>query len=109
MEEEQCPKRGPGLAHVRDGGITCHYCDVLMGMTVYDLMRRMGITKPSDPDPPAAKVDVPEDAPDADPAEVGWCHWRKGHWSTAVWYTPNDRRWYCLEHLKRIVEIALWR
>lgn len=43
-----------------------------------------------------------------DPAVAGRCSWGEGHWAVAIWALPKDGKFYCREHLTRIVRIATW-
>lgn len=44
----------------------------------------------------------------ADPAVAGRCQWQLGHWAPAVWQVPRDGRYYCAQHLRRILDIGSW-
>lgn len=118
--DSPCPKRGPGLAHTVDGDITCVHCGQMTTRSVTDMFAELIIAirqsareqEAQDDEPEGGAEPAPaEEAPPADPAEVGVCEWIGGHWATAVWYAPRLRKWFCREHYARIVEMSIkeWR
>jgi hypothetical protein len=50
----------------------------------------------------------PAPAGPIEPAVAGRCQWGAGHFSAAIWALPKDGKFYCLDHLTRIVRIATW-
>jgi hypothetical protein len=44
----------------------------------------------------------------SDPVIAGLCQWGDGHFAAAIWALPKDGKYYCREHLTRIVRIATW-
>lgn len=44
-----------------------------------------------------------------DPPHIGRCDGAGGHGPVPVWFVPNDKRWYCAAHLRRILAIAWWK
>jgi hypothetical protein len=54
----------------------------------------------------------PEHPPPPGPTDApvhGICQWRKGHYSSAIYRVPLDGRYYCREHLLRILAIGWWK
>jgi hypothetical protein len=49
-----------------------------------------------------------EHPPQRDPPAAGRCQWGSGHFSPAIWALPKDGKYYCTDHLARIVRVATW-
>jgi hypothetical protein len=43
-----------------------------------------------------------------DPPAAGRCQWGSGHFAAAIWALPKDGKYYCIDHLTRIVRIGSW-
>lgn len=57
------------------------------------------------------KDEPPDNQPDpaGDPPHIGQCCARGCKGDKPIWQVPNDGRWYCAEHLLKIMRIAWWK
>ncbi len=99
--DEQCPKRGPGLTHIVDGGVTCVHCGDMTYLSAGDWLKQLrdAVVKAEDIDPPG-----PE-GPQPGYCEVGRTHFARD----GVYFMPRYGKWACLRHLKTILDDAIKR